>query len=368
MLYIIINIDILKLQWCDKMANYKSKKNEVKKKEPILLIKPIKWFGLDSLHVLLIALVIVLVALSIALASFKPGSTLINCPYGVSTNNTCVTPQYNSSQALLASEKVLASYSLINSSLSLLPYYSLVNESKVLYIPNQSDWLTIIPFKDPLADNKILNLSILLNENLSLKSVYIQSFNPISSTQNHVAAFGAVSIYGKTACNETTPIPVYLILDPYATGALNSIYKAINASSQYGNEINMSYKFVFTGYALKFYNEYGINRTQIVGKSLFCASQQPNKFKAFINNYSILFSGLPISESMLNQVATGSGLNMSKYNSCMLNSSQILQNQALLTNFYGISTTPTFIVNCKYATIPETLNNAINYTLKNIKR
>ncbi|MGC8680100.1 MAG: DsbA family protein [Candidatus Micrarchaeia archaeon] len=350
------------------MVDIKRKaKKEAKKQEPVLLVKSTKFFGLDSLHILLIALVIILIALTISILSFKPGPTILNCPYGVSNNSTCITPKYTTNQVLLASEKVLASYSLINSSLSLIPYYSLVNESKVLYIPNQSEWLTIIPFKDPLAENKTFNLSILLNNNLSLKSVYIQSFNPLYSTSNHVSAFGVVSINGKTACNIVKPIPIYLIVDPYATGALNSIYKAINASNKYGNSINISYKFIFTGFAMKYYNSYGVAQTQLVGKSLFCASQQPKEFKAFISNYSIVFDGEPLSESILNQVAMGSGLNMSKYNACMLNSSAVLQNQALLANFYNITTTPTFVVNCKYETIPETLDNAINYALNMTK-
>ena len=351
----------------EKRTKNKNDKKSKEQKEPLLLVKPTKWFGLDSLHISLIALVIILIGLSISLSAFRPGPVILNCPYGITSNDTCVTLNSSISNVLLAAEKTLASYSLINSSLSLLPYYSLVNEAKVSYMPNLNEWFVTIPYKNPYDTNQIYNTSMIINaSNYSLKSFYLQSFNPVYSTQNHVVALGTISLYGKTECTQKEPIPVYLFVDPYAPGAIQSMYDAYNASIKYGNKINMSYKFIFTGFALKYYKNYGINKTQTVGESLFCASEQQNKFLAFLKNYSILFNGAPMDNATLTQIASGSGLNMSAYNSCMQTSSEVLEKQALLSTFYGIQTSPTFIINCKYMTIPETLNYSLDYVINSI--
>jgi protein-disulfide isomerase len=349
----------------------KKNKNKIEykkeQKEPFLLVKSVKWFGLDTLHILLIALVLILIGLSISLSEFRPGPVIINCPYGITQNYTCINLNNSSSNVLLAAERVLASYSLINSSLSLLPYYSLVNEAKISYMSNLNEWYVSIPYINPFIKNQIFNVSIILNaSNYTLKSFNIQTFKPLYNSQNRVISLGTISLYGKTECTQKTPIPIYLFVDPYAPGALQSMYDAYNTTVKYGNKVNMSYKFIFTGYALKYYKSAGVNETQTVGESLFCASQQPNKFDAFLKNYSILFNNYPLSNVTLTQIASGSGLNMSKYDLCMQNSSEILRNQALLSDFYGVETTPTFIVNCKYMTIPQTLNDTLGYVFNSI--
>ncbi|MGC8649002.1 MAG: DsbA family protein [Candidatus Micrarchaeia archaeon] len=351
----------------------KTKKNENKiehnkeHKEPLLLVKPVKWLGLDTLHILLIVLVLILIGLSFSLSEFKPGPVVLNCPYGINSNYTCINLNSSSSNALLSAERVLASYSLINSSLSLLPYYSLVNEAKISYMPNLNEWYVSIPYLNPFIKNQIFNASIILDaSNYSLESFNIQTFKPLYSSQNRVVSLGTISLYGKTECTQKTPIPIYLFVDPYAPGALQSMYDAYNTTLEYGNKVNMSYKFIFTGYALKYYKSAGITETQTVGESLFCASQQQNKFEAFLKNYSILFNDYPLSNTTLTQIAMGSGLNMSNYNLCMQNSTEVLRNQALLSSFYGVETTPTFIVDCKYMTIPQTLNDTLDYVFNSI--
>src|SRR5271168_1470309 len=140
-----------------------SSKSKITSKEPVFIVKPaFKNFGLDYLHIILIALVIVLVVLAFALSTFKQGVVVTNCQYGNNVSGSCNTTMHNSSQALGAAERDLASYSKINTSLSLIPYYSLVNRSEVSYLPQSKKWLVIVPYIDPLANNTIFNISLLL--------------------------------------------------------------------------------------------------------------------------------------------------------------------------------------------------------------
>jgi protein-disulfide isomerase len=77
--------------------------------------------------------------------------------------------------------------------------------------------------------------------------------------------------------------------------------------------------------------------------------------------------GTPINNSTLYDVALGSSLNISSFNACMANSVASLNDQAQLAKLYRVVTTPELIVNCKYATIPQTLSMAINYSLSQTK-
>ncbi len=329
----------------------------------VFLVKPVsKRFGLDYLHISLIVLVLVLIALSVSLSNFKPSVISHNCQYGV-INNTCATPKYNSSDAISAAEKILASYSTINSSLSLLPYYSLVNRSRAYYLLNGSMWEVVVPYTDPFT-NELINVSMLLySSNLTLAEPFTQMIKPLQYTQNYVAAPGTIGIAGKTACSSSAPIPIYFVTDPYAPGALNGMAAGINASKDFGNKVNVSYKFVFSDYSIGFYKSYGVNETQAMGEYLACASAQP-RFPAFLANLSKVYYGSPISNFTLDQVAIGSGLNISTFSACMDNVSTTLDYQAKFSQYYNITTSaPTFIVNCKYLSLPQTLNESIRYSL-----
>ncbi len=343
-------------------------RNAKKQNEPILLVKPAsRMFGLDYLHVSLIVLVIILIGLAFALSGFKPGPTLTNCPYGVSNGSVCANTVHSSSQVLSAAEMILASYSATNSSLSLIPYYSLINKINVSYAPSLKEWLVVVPYIDPLANNQMFYMSLLLyDSNLSLATPFIQSLRPITPTQNQAVALGTISIYGKSLCSYNTPIQVYDIVDPYAPGSIQSFYTGINATKEYGNKINVTYKVVFTGFAIDKYKNFGINQTQAVGESLWCASKQPQYFQAYLNNFTILYTYNPLPNTTMSQFAAGAGMNMTQYNACMLRAPQVLNAQALLTQFYGITITPAYIVNCKYLTLPQTLNDAIGYSLGQI--
>ena len=87
-----------------------------------------------------------------------------------------------------------------------------------------------------------------------------------------VVSQGVVSIPSKTACASSTPFPAYLFVDPYLPGAFQSISEALNASKS--TSLNLSYEFIFTGYAANFYQNYGASTTQLLAKYMVCAAAQ----------------------------------------------------------------------------------------------
>ncbi|MGC8670006.1 MAG: DsbA family protein [Candidatus Micrarchaeia archaeon] len=343
------------------------KKHIASKEEPVFIIKPaIKNYGLDYLHISLIILVLILIMLSFSLAITKPTKILQNCPYGIS-NGSCSKLPNTYQQVMQAVGHILAGYSSVNTSLSLLPYFALFNETKAYYLVNGSKWLVIVPFKDPYISNAIYNFSMVLNSNLSVNQSYLQTIKPAYYSNDSVVGNGVISIYGKTLCNTTKPIPVYLIDDPYAPGSIKAINLLVKDSSTYGNAINTSYFFVFGSYAQNLYNEYGVGYTQNLGYYLFCASKQ-GMISQFASNLSTVFNGYPLSNSSLSEIAESAKLNMSSLAQCLGSSYDALSHQATLANFYNVVSTPTFIVNCKYEAIPQTLNNTIKYALNEVNK
>jgi len=341
------------------MASRKTKERKTAKVGPVYIVKPaFRHGGLDYLHISLIAFAVIMIALAFALSSFK--TTLI-CDYGA-VNSTCITPGHNSTQVLGAAERILASYSTLNTTLSLLPYYALVNRSTVAYLSNTSDWIVVVPYINPFT-NETLNFSMLIRDsNLSLIMPFQQSIAPLSYSNNRVIALGTISLYGRTDCASSTPIPVYSITDPYSPGALQSILKATNTSKKYDGKVNMTYYFIFTGNSAQLYHTYGVNQTQLIGAYLACATEQ-KKLGAFVSNLSTAFQGYPLSALTLSQVAASSYLNTSILTTCLKTIYLPLEYQAKFAAFYNITQTPTFIINCRYQAIPQTLDEAINYSL-----
>ena len=333
--------------------------------EPVFVVKrATKFGGLDYIHISLIILVVILIGLAFALSTYKDNVIIKNCEYGIA-NATCLQPTYNQSDAIGSAERILASYSSSTGSIAIVPYYSLVNESKASYIPSSNSWLVEFPYVDPLDNNTMFNASMLLNgSTLQLEGSFLGIPRPKSLTQNKVVAEGAIAIDGKTACNTTEPIPVYSITDPYATGSLGSLADGINASSKFGNKINVSYYFIYTDPSIALYGKYGIGKTQALGEYLFCASKQPGKFGNFTSIVRGEFSGTPLLNITLNDTAIEAGMNMSEFGSCLSNSPIALDYQSRLAAYYNVTQTPTYIVNCRYQTLPETLGNAINYSLE----
>ena len=343
-------------------------KQKLNSKEPVFIIKPVsKNFGLDYLHIMLIALVIILVVLAFALTTFKQGLVVTNCQYGSSTNATCNSTVHNSTQALGAAEKVLAAYSNVNTSLSLIPYFALVNQSKVNYLPQSKQWLVIIPYKDPLLNGAVFNISLLLyDSNLTLADSFLQTLKPAALTNNSVVALGTVKIQNQPICSTSTPIPVYVITDPYSPNLINTLNTSIAAAKLYGNKINVTYHVIFSGYSQQFYSSFGVAQTQGLGQYLECASKQPSKFPQFISNLSLAYTGRPLPQQTLADIESGSKLNTTQFGSCMENVTTILDIQAQFASLYNTISTPSLIVNCRYYTIPQSLNYAINYSLSNL--
>jgi hypothetical protein len=347
----------------------KNDKNKVLSgKEPVFIVKPVlKNHGLDYLHITLIALVIILIVLAFALSTFKQAAVVTNCQYGVNANGICNETVHNSTQVLQAADRYLAAYSNVNTSLSLLSYYVYVNRSTVNYLANSKQWVVTTPYLDPLANNSIYNISLVMyDSNLTLANSYLETLKPAKETNNSVVALGTVSINGEAECKYTTPIPVYVVDDPYSPGTIQTLNATIKTAKLYGNKINVTYFFIFSGYSEQYYKGFGIPQTQQLGRYLSCASRQPAGFQNFVSNLSIAYTGKPLANQTLYQIVQGSDLNITDFNGCMQNVTTSLNIQAQFASLYNIISTPQVVVNCKYSTIPQTINDAINYSLKNI--
>ncbi|MDE1857072.1 MAG: hypothetical protein KGH98_03235 [Candidatus Micrarchaeota archaeon] len=343
------------------------KQNRSKKNEPVFLVKPAtRLGGLDFLHVSLIALVVILIGVAFALSTFKTAVIYKNCPGGI-VNGTCAnqtsTPtSENATKALQAAERVIASYASLNTTFSLLPFYTETNASHVYYLNTTKQWLVIVPYVDPLLKNQSHNMTILLYNNFTLADTFFHIFRPGFMVNESTVSYGVVSFDNKVLCEQKPPIPLYLFVDPYAPGAISAINQSIQLEKRYNNSLNVSYEIMFTNYATSLYSQYGAVPVQRAGNYLACASHQSN-FTGFFGVFSNVFNDRPIPNASLYQLAQVSKFNMSSFNGCMDNVSQKLDAQATLAGFYNIITTPTYIANCKYEAIPQTVNYAVEYAL-----
>jgi hypothetical protein len=344
-----------------------TKKSIAKRKDesPVFLVRPaIKNFGMDYLHIALIALVVILAVLAFSLSGFRHQTQTLstsNCTNGAYVfNKSCVSANHTSAEALNAGEKVLASYSSLNSSLSLLPYFSLVNSANVSFLPTTKEWLVVVPVINPFTNQTIKVSMLLYDSNLSLAAPFQQMSNPEIYTNSSVVASGVVSLSGTTPCVTSGNFPVDYFIDPYGPGELQDMQSAIN-TSRADKGAAVSFDFLFTAYSEKLYGTYGSSGTQLLGKYLLCGSAQ-SEFPSFYQNVSAQFHGTPLSNYTLQELASASDLNYSEFNSCLLNSTSVLQAQLQLSKIYNITSTPEVVLNCKYLTIPETLGKALNYT------
>ena len=338
-------------------------KNDGKKSEPVFIVRAAtKRGGLDYFHITLIALVIILVALAFALSTFRPGAVTLSCTYGLTANDTCAQLPYTNAQVIQAVGRIIAGYSFINGSLSILPYYTKINESNVSYLAKQKEWFVRVPYVDPLSNNNTYNVSFVLYQNLSVENAYLSTARSAIATNNSVVAFGVVGINGKNVCSYSKPIPTYLITDPYAPGTIAALSRAINISKSYAGSVNVSYDFFFSQYAENFYRTYGVANTQQLGDYLACASKQ-SEFPAFVSKLGQVYNGNPPQNLTYYALVSESGLNRSSLDTCLYNASAELDNQAALVTFYNVTSIPIFIVDCSYEALPQTVDYAINYTL-----
>lgn len=336
--------------------------NKNKEKKGYYIVKPINRFGLDYLHLLLIVLVLVLIAVILVESRYKPAVIIEKQNVTYNQSNISVNISYNSS--IRIAERYLASLTRFSgSSLFFLPFLIDSNAIRSYYIKDAKEWLVIVPYKDPFYNNNTYNATILIN---ATDGSVIDGFTtPVESniSENYAVGNGLIELYNKVSCSNSSSVPVYLITDPYAPGAFNAIEQLINISYKY-NILKPSYYFIFSRYSASFYKQYGVEETQQLGFYLACAARQQN-FSRFVSNIKQVYSGVPLSNSSLSSIAKASGLNITQLDSCLeYNATSLLNGQLLLSQFYNVTFTPVDILECKYETIPLTLNQSIRYIVK----
>lgn len=351
----------------------KSVKMAKKKESDVdVVIKPISRFGgLDNIHVALMALVVVLVLLLFVISGSKT-ITIVNSTNV--TNNTithlasnftctmgnCTQPLHSIAQVKGFVEQVLASYSYVNGSASLIPYFSDIGNATYVYVPKDGKWYVTIPAISIYDKVRFQELVVVSDSNLSLDFVTIETQKPPHIVNDKLVSEGVISLNNKLSCNTQNPVQVFWFIDPYAPGAIASLNNLTTLENRFTNKVNVTIKILFGGATTQVGNEYGLGNAQELGRYLLCASTQQN-FGRFSEALQSAYGGQYLSESILNPLAQNSGLNMSEINSCISNSTPLLNRQALLGQYYNITTTPVAIVNCKYLTIPQTVQEGVCY-------
>lgn len=345
-----------------KMAKKKDSEVEV-------VIKPISRFGgLDNIHVALIALVIALVLLLFVISGSKTISivnstngTVVQLASNYTCNNgNCTQPVHSAAQVKVFAEQVLASYDFVNGSSSLIPYFSDIANATYTYVPKNGEWYVTVPAVSPYSHAKFYESIVVFDSNLSLDFVSIETQKPSQIVQDKLVSEGVISLNNKLSCSTQNPIQVFWFIDPYAPGAIASLNNLTEIENRFGNNVNATVKILFGGATAQVGHEYGLGNAQELGRYLLCASTQSN-FGKFSEDLQSAYGGQYLSESVLNPIAQSAGLNMSSLNLCISNSTSLLNRQALLEQYYNITTTPVAIVNCKYLTIPQTVENGICY-------
>ncbi len=332
---------------------------EKKIKEPSMIVRPIGGLGgLDNLHVTLIIVIALLFALLLAVSYSKPilitNSTQAN-------NTTATSAQHTASQIQTVASRVLASYSTVNSSLSLLPFISNVSGMKETYMPALKAWYVSLSARN-FGSNLTFAFSFLISDtNTSKVTPLIQAPVPSRILDNTVAEQGVVQLNGKYSCVSTTPTQVYWFIDPYATGAVSSLVNASGMQSKFGGKVNVTMRIVFGSDTQRVANSYGLLNAEYLGKYVYCASQQRN-FSVFASDLNSVYASSYVPQSVLSNIANYSNLDTGLLNGCIANSTQTLSTQALLASYYNITETPVEVVNCHYLSIPQTVNKALCYS------
>lgn len=338
-------------------------KNEKKIKEPSIIIRPIGRFGgLDSLHIML-AVVAVLLFLLLLFVSYgksiiiTANNTTGNCLNGTSGVN-CSVPIHNSSQIKLLAERVIASYANINSSLSLLPYISNVSGMNINYLPESKSWYVYLKDTNP-ADNFAFAVSFMINDtNTSKVTPLLQTAIPKQISDNNVVALGVVQLSGKYSCATKTSTQVYWFVDPYAFGAVKSLLNASEIEQTYGSKLNLTLKVILGSDSQKIGTSVGLFNAAYLSKYALCASEQRN-FSVFASALNSVYNGSYVSQSVLASIANSSSLNYAQLSECINASSSVINTQSLLAQYYGVTQTPIAVVNCQYMALPQTVENAL---------
>ncbi|MCL4365337.1 MAG: hypothetical protein M1569_03465 [Candidatus Marsarchaeota archaeon] len=331
--------------------------------EPSILVKPVSRFGgLDNIHIALMILVVILILLLVVM-SYNTKITVINA----TTNGTAaMTPAitntiHNASQVRLYAERVLAGFSDLNSSISLLPFISNVSDMNISYVPSLKEWYVTFPYALPANKSKSYLYSFMVRDsNLSLAGVFSQGITPPSVGQDYVISPGVIKIAHQTSCSFGKPLQVYWFVDPYAPGGIPSLVTAENLQNRFGGRINITIKPLFTQYSSAVANTYGLNNTLALEKYLLCGENQKN-FSGFIHSVNASYSGTYMPAYIIKGIAEQSGFNMPSLASCISSSQEVINNQVVVAKYYNITSSSSVVTDCQYLSIPETAQQAICY-------
>ena len=344
-----------------------------KEKEPEIVIRPIgKFGGLDNIHIALIALVAILVMLMAIIAYSKPQVLVSSNVSNTTCSSFCanqiaslsIKPLHTQSEIINYTERVLATYNFINMNSSLgiyLPFYSNVSMINASYSPSSGEWYVVVPIKNPISNSTLYASFEIYDKNLTLARSYIQTISPNKILSYKVVYPGVIAVPGKFACNIASPVQVFWFIDPYAPGSIYSLEQILKLENEFGSNVNVSVKILFGAYTDLIGSRYGVFNAQELGKYILCASEQKN-FSNFVINLNALYSNNYMNNQTLYTIAKYSGLNIPMLNSCILNSTTLINRQTLLAEYYNITATPAVIVNCKYLTLPQTAANGVCFT------
>lgn len=332
-------------------------KQQTKVKEPSIIIKPLGRFGgLDNLHLTLIVLIVLLLALLLVVSYGKP--ILILPSNNTTTTNT--SPLRTPAQMQALAERALASYANVNNSFSLLPFISNVSGMQVSYLPASKQWYVYLKAINP-ANKLPFSVAFMINDTNTAKITPIYpTFLPSQILNNSVVSMGVVSIGGRYACITPKPTQVYWFVDPYAVGGVSSLLNASSIKSTYGSNVNLTLKMFVGSDTQRVGSQVGLSNALYLSKYAYCASQQSN-FGAFTSKLNSLYTGAYVSQNTLASIANESGLNHTQLSSCVDTSSSLINTQALLAQYYNITSTPLAVVDCHYLAIPQTAREALCY-------
>lgn len=355
-------------------------KKQTPVKTPSVIVKPLgKTGGLDSIHLALSILVVVMVALLLAVSYSKQSASYsfknpplnnsnATCSYGI-INGTCVVPVHNSTQIKMIAERFIARYNTINTSLSLLPYISEVGLMNLSYDSASHYWYVSFPIQNLESRSTIRFLFMINDSNTSKVIPMIQTIAPSNSTvsENFVASKGVVQISGKSSCSSQVPLQLYWFVDPYEPGGISSLANMTSIQSKYGSKVGVSLEILYSQYSQNIASSEGLNNTLSLGDYLFCSSKQGGQpFYSFVNTLEKSYQGGYMPASLLSEYASSSGLNSSEMGSCLGTAGTYINRQAVLAKYYGIVSSPAVVTDCQYLSLPQTASYAISYANSSI--
>ncbi len=348
------------------------KKN--KNEDVDVVIRPItRSGGLDNIHIALIALVIILIALLFVISGsskimiVNSTNTTTTIYTGIlasnytCTNGKCSQPMHSISQVRNYTEQVLASYSYVNGSISLISYFSDIANATYSYVPKDGRWYVTVPEINPSTGTKFDYSLVIHDSNLSIDYASVETVKPSQVVRNKVVAQGVISVNNKLTCSIQNPVQISWFMDPYAPGAVSSLNNVTALENKFGGSVNLTIKILFRGSTAQIANQSGsLFNAQELGKYILCASEQSN-FARFRLNLESAYGGSYLSQPILQSISNSSRLNITQLNSCISNSTPLLNRQSLLAQYYNITTTPVAVVNCKYLALPQTAIQAVCY-------